>query len=236
MVSGVLVVWTALFLERRVHIDDPAGAIAVHGFNGIWGVLALGLFADGTYPSGAFNGVSGPVAGLLYGDASQLVVQVLGAVVNLVWVLPVSYAFFLVTDRLLGNRVIPHVEILGLDVPELGAVSYFYDTNPAGTPFAETLLIEPRPAVAPPNGIKHFAIVVEGAGEDLVRATWSKLCQPGDGPPSPDLVKVYPVMTTMRGNLFRFRGGDPEIVRASMERLLQSQLPGHAILAKIKQP
>ena len=136
LISGVLVVWTGLLLEHRFHIDDPAGAIAVHGFNGIWGVLALGLFADGTYPTaGAFNDVPGPVTGLLYGDTSQLVAQALGATVNLAWVLPVSYAFFVVTDRLLGNRVIPHVEILGLDVPELGAVSYFHDAKTAGPTF-----------------------------------------------------------------------------------------------------
>jgi len=236
-VSGVLVVWTSLILDRRFHIDDPAGAIAVHGFNGIWGLLALGLFADGTYPtSGAFNGVPGGVAGLFYGDATQLVAQVVGAAVNLAWVLPVSYGFFRFSDWLLGNRVSPHVEIIGLDVPELGAVSYVNQDAKTPEPrLAVQMPIEPRPAAVPPNGAKHFAIVVQGAGKDLVTATWSELCKPGAGPPPPDFLLVYQDMTTVEGNLFRFRGGHPESVRASLQRLLQSHLPGHAIQTQIKQ-
>ena len=61
-VAGLLVVWAVLELERRYRIDDPVGAIAVHGACGIWGALALGLFADGTYGDG-WNGVAGPVTG-----------------------------------------------------------------------------------------------------------------------------------------------------------------------------
>ena len=70
-IAGLLVVWAVLELERRFRIDDPVGAIAVHGVCGIWGALALGLFADGTYGDG-WNGVAGPVRGLLYGDAANL--------------------------------------------------------------------------------------------------------------------------------------------------------------------
>ena len=68
--SGVLVIWAALFVETTLKIDDPVGAIAVHGFNGTWGIVALGLFANGTYGDG-LNGVPGTVKGLFYGDSGQ---------------------------------------------------------------------------------------------------------------------------------------------------------------------
>ena len=70
VIAGVLVVESVLFFERALKIDDPVGAISVHGVNGAWGVLSLGLFADGTYGDG-WNGVAGTVKGLFYGDASQ---------------------------------------------------------------------------------------------------------------------------------------------------------------------
>src|SRR5207302_7936102 len=73
-ISGVLVCWAAVFIETVMRIDDPVGAIAVHGVNGAWGVLSLGLFSDGTYGDG-FNGVEGTVRGLFYGGASQLAAQ-----------------------------------------------------------------------------------------------------------------------------------------------------------------
>ena len=69
VVAGVLVVVArARSSRRRLRIDDPVGAIAVHGVCGAWGALALGLFADGSYGDG-WNGVAGPVRGLLFGDA-----------------------------------------------------------------------------------------------------------------------------------------------------------------------
>ncbi len=69
-IAGVLVVESVFFFERRVRVDDPVGAISVHGINGLWGVISLGLFADGTYGAG-WNGVTGTVKGLFYGAASS---------------------------------------------------------------------------------------------------------------------------------------------------------------------
>ncbi len=65
------------FIDRKLKIDDPVGAIAVHGINGAWGVISLGLFADGSYGDG-WNGVPGTVKGLFYGDGSQLIAQLIG--------------------------------------------------------------------------------------------------------------------------------------------------------------
>jgi len=122
-IAGVIVVYGVLFIERTLKVDDPVGAIAVHGLNGAWGVLSLGLLADGTYGDG-WNGVPGTVRGLFYGDASQFAAQCVGTLTCIVWVFTMFYVFFKVLDVLVGNRVSAEVELEGLDLPEMGALGY----------------------------------------------------------------------------------------------------------------
>ncbi len=123
LVAGLLVVWVVGLLERRLRIDDPVGAIAVHGAAGAWGAIALGLFADGSSGEG-WNGVAGPVRGLLFGDPGQLLAQLVGVAANLVFVFGASYGFFLLVDRLMGMRVPAEVEHAGLDALEMGTDAY----------------------------------------------------------------------------------------------------------------
>jgi Amt family ammonium transporter len=121
--AGALVAWSVTWLERRLRIDDPVGAVAVHGLCGMWGALAVGLFADGSYGAG-WNGVPGPVRGLLFGDAGQFVAQLVGVATNAVFVFGVATAFFRVCDRVMGNRVSAEVEWAGLDSTEMGSEAY----------------------------------------------------------------------------------------------------------------
>jgi Amt family ammonium transporter len=121
--AGFLVAWFVTALERRWRIDDPVGAIAVHGVCGAWGALALGLFADGTYGAG-WNGVPGPVRGLIFGDASQLAAQAIGVATNAVFVYLTASLFFRVVDRVIGNRVPAEIEWTGLDSTEMGSEAY----------------------------------------------------------------------------------------------------------------
>ena len=131
-IAGVLVVWSVFFVER-MGIDDPVGAISVHGANGVWGVLAVGLFADGSYGAG-WNGVGAldykgqagqGVTGLFYGDPSQLVAQCIEAGTCIAWNVAIGGALFWVVGKLVGgNRVSAEVEIGGLDVPEMGVPGY----------------------------------------------------------------------------------------------------------------
>lgn len=122
-IAGLLVVWAVLFIERTLKVDDPVGAVAVHGVNGAWGVISVGLFADGTYGDG-WNGVPGTVKGLFYGDASQLVAQCIGTLTNIVFVFVSFYVFFTIVEKTMGNRVSVEAEIEGLDMPEMGAMGY----------------------------------------------------------------------------------------------------------------
>jgi Amt family ammonium transporter len=142
-IAGVLVVWAALFIENTLKLDDPVGAIAVHGVNGVWGVIALGLFADGSYGGGFNGGPEAGVTGLFYGDAGQLGAQVIGLGANLIWVGATSFVLFKVIDRLIGMRVSPQQEMQGLDFSEVSAPGYSGDRPSVNTP-----VFVPRPATA----------------------------------------------------------------------------------------
>jgi Amt family ammonium transporter len=124
-VAGVLVVWGVLFVERILKVDDPVGAVAVHGVNGAWGCLAIGLFADGSYGAG-WNGVANKTPlGLFYGGgAGQLMAEIVGVVTNFVWVFSSSAVFFWIIGKLVGNRTTARGEIEGLDISEMGVPGY----------------------------------------------------------------------------------------------------------------
>jgi len=124
-IAGLITVLGVLTLERR-GIDDPVGAISVHGIAGLWGILAVGLFADGSWGDG-FNGVSGNVTGLFYGhhEAGQLLSQAIAAVVCIAWnLIAGGGVFWLIGKYFGGNRVRPQIEVAGLDIPEMGAPGY----------------------------------------------------------------------------------------------------------------
>ncbi len=123
-VAGILVVIAVFFIDQKLKIDDPVGAVAVHGVNGLWGVISLGLFADGSYGNG-LNGVGGTVKGLFYGDPGQLGAELIGAAVCIVFVFGSMYGFFKIQDKFFGGiRVSPDVEFAGLDEFEMGVKGY----------------------------------------------------------------------------------------------------------------
>ncbi len=128
-ISGVLVVVAAVFIDSKLKIDDPVGAIAVHGVNGTFGIIALGLFANGKYGEG-WNGVAGKVTGAFYGDVSQLWAELIGISANIVYVGIVASVAFFVIGKLVGNRVSAEDEVGGLDIPEMGVLGYNNDPGP----------------------------------------------------------------------------------------------------------
>src|SRR5207253_9207421 len=113
--------------------DDTVGAISVHGINGLWGVISVGIFATGNYGAG-WNGAvrkefvdkygSDGVRGILNGDASQLVMQLIDAGVLCVFGFIMAYAWFKFSNLITPIRVSKETEIMGLDIPEMGALGY----------------------------------------------------------------------------------------------------------------
>ncbi len=123
LAAGVLCCASVFFIERKLKVDDPVGAVSVHGVCGAWGMISLGLFADGSYGNG-LNNVSGAVKGLFYGGGSQLEAQVIGVIVNCVFILIVMFLFFKVLDRIVPLRVSEEVEFEGLDQNEVSVAAY----------------------------------------------------------------------------------------------------------------
>jgi len=126
LIAGVLVCISVEFVDRVLKVDDPVGAISVHGANGLWGVISIGLFADGkSNYGGSWNGVAGSVTGLFYGDnGGQLIAQLLGVATLVGFVFTMSFVFNLFVDWMVGQRVSAKSELEGLDLPEMGALGY----------------------------------------------------------------------------------------------------------------
>ena len=122
-IAGILVYYGYNFIDRKLKIDDPVGAIAVHGINGAWGVISVGIFADGSYGDG-WNGVPGTVKGILYGDGSQLVAQLIGTATCFVFVFAAMWSWFKISNKFTPIRVKADDEIAGLDIPEMGVLGY----------------------------------------------------------------------------------------------------------------
>lgn len=129
-VAGVLVIVSALFIENTLKIDDPVGASSVHGACGAWGVLSVGLFADGRYGEG-WNGVPGTVRGLFYGDTSQLAASCIGVVTAVAWAATMTFFTLKIINLIVPNRVDAKDEVGGLDVPEMGIEGYALEPEAA---------------------------------------------------------------------------------------------------------
>lgn len=123
-IAGILVCISVETLDK-LKIDDPVGAVSVHGVCGLFGMLCVGLFPDGSaFYGGAWNGVDGAVKGIFYGDSGQLIAQLIGMVTVIVWGFGLSYLFFKLLNATVGMRVSPEVEFQGLDIEETGVAAY----------------------------------------------------------------------------------------------------------------
>ena len=115
VVSGFIVMYGIKFNDWVLKVDDPVGAVAVHGYNGLWGLLTVGIFADGTY---------GGVSGLIVGNTSQIIAQLIDMVVVVVWAFGTGYILFYIIKKIVGLRVSPEEELTGLDLGEHGYSAY----------------------------------------------------------------------------------------------------------------
>ena len=118
-VAGLLVVFGVWFCDNKLHVDDPVGAVAVHMFNGIWGTIAVGLFATPTAPGSTLTG-------LFYGGGFSLLgIQILGCFATALWTVVTIFITFKIIGKIFGLRVSEEEEITGLDVTEHGLLSAY---------------------------------------------------------------------------------------------------------------
>ena len=177
-VAGVLVVFGVWLLDNVLHVDDPVGAVAVHCMNGIWGTLAVGLFATESAPGYAIANASGKtLTGLFYGGGFELMgLQLLGFASVAAWTAVTITITFLVIKAVVGLRVTREEELIGLDATEhglpsaYGGFAFVYDDTPADliaqatgdVPVKEAVPVEVAAAAvepsAPVGGVKMTKI------------------------------------------------------------------------------
>ena len=114
VIAALVMIWALGFVERVLKVDDVVGAVSVHAFGGLWGLLAVGIFADGTYG----------VSGLIVGDYGQIIAQVINMVVVTVWSLGTGFIVFWLIKQAMGLRASKEEEIKGLDITEHGMEAY----------------------------------------------------------------------------------------------------------------
>ncbi len=126
VIAAVLAIETVFFVERKLKIDDPVGAIAVHGVNGSFGVIAVGIFSNGSYGAGWNGSPTAGIEGIIKGDWGQLGAQLLGLGVIWTVIFGISFAFFKIQNSLTkgGIRSKEEDEVMGLDIPEMGVSAY----------------------------------------------------------------------------------------------------------------
>jgi Amt family ammonium transporter len=227
-IAGVLVVLAVLMFDR-LRVDDPVGATSVHLVNGIFGTLCVGIFAEPTRVAARCVPPANTWKGLLYGGGlDQLIGQAVGIGATAVYVVVISSAAWLLLKYTVGIRVPREEELAGLDIGEHGNEAYHGFVMAADQ---VTEPAEPRPASIPPDGGERFSIVVEGVSNGDLMHAWNELCQPGA---KPEFKNIYTNVTTVQGNRFRFRGGDPEKTKASLERILRDQMRNSSLRTRVE--
>jgi ammonium transporter len=226
-VAAGVVCYGAVCLKPFFKYDDSLDAFGVHGIGGFLGALLTGVFAS----AALYQAGSGSDLPETWNHFPRVGIQLLAAVVAVVYSFAMSLVLVKVIDLTVGFCSEPRKEDEGLDRAEHGEVGF--DLGPTLDLVPERPPQEPRPASVPPDGYKRFTVVVEGISNgDLIHA-WSDLCQTGVAHPQ-EFLAVYPNVTTVQGNRFRFRGGNPDAMRLNLERLFQERLAGAPIRARVE--
>jgi Amt family ammonium transporter len=226
-----LICYAAVCLKPFFKYDDSLDAFGVHGVGGFLGAVLTGVFASAVLWQHG-QGTTDPLGVLADGRPNQIMIQLLAALVAVGYSFVVTLALVKGIDLACGFCLAPGAENEGLDRCQHGEVGF--DLGPALESVAEQKPQEPRPAAVPPDGQKRFTVVVEGADNgDLIHA-WSELCQAGPKPPTPEFRAVYPFVTTVQGNRFRFRGGDPRLLSKNLQMLFQDEFKGQPIRAHVQ--
>jgi ammonium transporter len=205
--------YVAVMLKPSLGYDDSLDAFGVHGIGGFLGAVLTGVFCSRDFNAAVPQD---------YTVAKQVTIQLIAAGVAAGLALVGSLVLVKLCDVLFGFATDEESEVLGLDRTEHNETGFDFGLAMESASVAATA--EPRAAVVPGGGGKRFHVVVEGAKNGDLIQTWSDLCKPGD--PPAEFKAVYPYVTTVQGNRFTFRGGDPETMRNNIQKLFQTRLSG----------
>lgn len=226
----------AVLLKGSLGYDDSLDAFGVHGVGGLLGALLTGVFVSAATVRSALDtpdakvGVLGPLGN---DYPSQMGVQALASLASIVFAMICTTIIVKLIDSLWGFTVGSQEENEGLDRAEHGEIGFDMGLGIEMAP--APVQREPRPAVLPPTSPKgNYTVVVEGAQPKELMTAWSKLCGGNGTAPSQEFKDIYANMTTVKGNRFQFRGGDPGLMRDAITRLFSDQLDGNVIQTHIE--
>jgi ammonium transporter len=227
LLAGFVCYISAVCLKPVLKYDDSLDAFGVHGVGGFLGAVLTGVFCFKE-----INSDSVKINGLLGGGGwEQPLIQLKAAVIAASLSFIVSLILVKLVDLTLGFVTDDHSEMLGLDRTEHGETGF--DVGPELEMAPERGPAEPRAAVKPPTGQKRYTIIIEGPSADALGKAWSSACEVTDGS-SAALKAIYPNLTFVQGNRFRFRGGDPDAMRAHLLDLLKGRLGGGSIRVRVE--
>jgi Amt family ammonium transporter len=227
LLAGV-VCYAAVSLKPRIGYDDALDVVGVHFVGGTLGALATGLFATCLVNPAIPTLSLGLSGGLLYGEPLLLLKQLVAVVATIVFAGGGTLGILVVVNAVTRLRAGQDEEILGLDLSQHSERAY---AMASGEEIAFVGLREPRPASTPPVVGGRFNVVLSGVEPTAMIERWRAMCQNGKAPASAEFKLVYSHLSTLRGSTFRFRGGDREQIRRSLEGLFKTIAP--AATAKV---
>ena len=246
--SAGIVCYASVQVKSILGYDDTLDAFGVHGVGGFLGAILTGVFCFYSVNSMGMDGFVTPEATVKKqiaelekkaepdrsaGDKAniaklkdwtptgQVMIQIKASIFSALFAFVLSYALAMGVQVMTGFNFTTDLnsESEGLDETEHGETGFDF-----GTTFSAAKSGQPRPAMAPTNKVKGYVIALDGPKYEDVRKAWSEMCQAGKTPPTDDFKKVYPYLTTIDGNKFKFRGGDPNHIKDSLSHLFQKKL------------
>lgn len=248
LIAGV-VCYGGVQLKTIFGYDDSLDAFGVHGIGGFLGAVLTGVFCFYAVNSLGTDGfvtskdtVAKQIADLEkkpemersagdkaniaklkdWSPTGQIIVQIKASIFSAGFAFALTLGLAFGVQLLTGGNFTTDLssETEGLDETEHGETGFDFGTNLAYS----KATAQPRAATSPPNGAKRFAVTVDGPSQADVLKAWSELCQAGKSAPPEDFKKVYPFLTTISGNRFNFRGGDPTAIKGALGSLFQKRM------------
>jgi Amt family ammonium transporter len=220
------VCYIAVSIKPFLKYDDSLDAFGVHGVGGFLGAVLTGFLASEVLYNAGSGGHLAAVT------MPRPLVQLLAACISVAYAFAVSWVLIKVIDLTMGFCVDAKSENEGLDRTQHGEVGFDLSLATEMVHVGETT--EPRAARVPPGLAKRFSIVVDGVKNGELMHVWSDLCKPGTLPPEPEFKIVYPNVTTVQGGRFHFRGGDPQVMRDSLQQLFRKRMGAVPLRAHVE--
>jgi len=223
--AGGAVCYAAVSLKPRFGYDDALDVVGVHMVGGTLGALLTGVFATELVNPAIRTLTLGLPGGLITGHPALLWKQGVAVLATFAFCGVGTLILLIVINAFFKARAERDEEILGMDLSQHSERAYAIGGS---EPVVVTSSSEPRAAMTPPVRGNRFTVSLEGVEPTAMMSRWRELCGTQAGPPSDAFKSIYSNVTTIRGNKFRFRGGEREQMRRNLETLFKSVSPAAA--------